>query len=95
MYAVLFDGDTRWLWIGVTLFCLTMVIGVLGAVGEKPPAHPGIPHDQPDRLHLAGRRAVYPGRFTAGIFYLLHHMIVKASLCVPVHRRGRGSLRHR
>lgn len=35
IYAVLFDGDDRFLWIMVALFSLTMVVGVLGAVGEK------------------------------------------------------------
>ena len=34
-YAVVFDGDTRFLWILVALFTATMLIGVLGAVGEK------------------------------------------------------------
>lgn len=34
IYAVVFEGDQRWLWIGVVLFSATMVVGVLGAVGE-------------------------------------------------------------
>src|SRR5690625_865575 len=35
IYAVMFDGDERYLWVGVVAFTLTMIIGVLGAVGES------------------------------------------------------------
>ena len=81
MYAVLFDGDTRWLWIGVTLFCLTMVIGVLGAVGEKTTRSILAFHmiSQIGYILLGVALFTLAG-LTAGIFYLLHHMIVKASL---------------
>lgn len=81
IYAVAFEGDDRYLWIGIVLFSATMLIGVLGAVGE-------------DRMRsilafhmvsqigyiLLGVALFTPAGLTAGIFYLLHHMIVKASL---------------
>lgn len=81
LYAVIFDGDERFLWIGIVLFSATMLIGVLGAVGE-------------DRMRsilafhmvsqigyiLLGVALFTPFGLTAGIAYLLHHMIVKASL---------------
>ena len=38
IYAVVYNGDTRFLLIGVVLFSLTMLIGVFGAVGRRPPA---------------------------------------------------------
>ena len=81
MYAVIFDGDTRWLWIGVVLFCLTMVIGVLGAVGEKTTRSILAFHmiSQIGYILLGVALFTFAG-LTAGIFYLLHHMIVKASL---------------
>ncbi|MBB5833127.1 monovalent cation/H+ antiporter subunit D family protein [Brachybacterium aquaticum] len=81
LYAVIFEGDERFLWIGILLFSATMLIGVLGAVGE-------------DRMRsilafhmvsqigyiLLGVALFTPFGLTAGIAYLLHHMIVKASL---------------
>lgn len=81
IYAVVFDGDSRWLWIGVTLFCLTMVIGVLGAVGEKTTRSILAFHmiSQIGYILLGVALFTFAG-LTAGIFYLLHHMIVKASL---------------
>src|SRR3546814_6337768 len=35
IYAVVFDGDRRWLWIFLVLGLLTMVVGVLAALGER------------------------------------------------------------
>lgn len=97
IYAMVFDGDERFLWIGVALFCLTMLMGVWGAVGE---------HDSRSILSfhmvsqlgyiLLGVALFTPLGLTAGIFYLLHHMIVKASLFASVgaveHAYGRHHL---
>ncbi|WP_346728295.1 monovalent cation/H+ antiporter subunit D family protein [Microbacterium lacticum] len=91
IYAVVFEGDPQYLWIGVVLFSATMLIGVLGAVGE-------------DRMRsilafhmvsqigyiLLGVALFTPLGLTAGIFYLLHHMIVKASLFLSA-----GAIEHR
>lgn len=81
IYAVVFEGDSRFLWIGVVAFTLTMAVGVLGAVGEKTPRAilsfnmvSGIGYI------LMGVALFGPAGLTAGIFYLIHHMIVKTSL---------------
>ena len=81
VYAVVFDGDTRYLWIGVALFSLTMVIGVLGAVGETT-ARSILAFHMVSQIGyiLLGVALFTAAGLTAGIFYLLHHMIVKASL---------------
>ncbi|MGK4217546.1 monovalent cation/H+ antiporter subunit D family protein [Kocuria marina] len=81
IYAVVFDGDAHWLWIGVALCCLTMVAGVLGAVGEKTTRSVLAFHmiSQIGYILLGVALFTLAG-LAAGIFYLLHHMIVKASL---------------
>lgn len=81
IYAVVYGGDSRFLWVGVVLFSLTMLIGVLGAVGEKTTRTILAFH----MVSQIGYILLGVGLFTdlgmtAGIFYLLHHMIVKASL---------------
>lgn len=81
LYAVIFDGDARWLWIGLVVFCATMVIGVLGAVGE-PTTRSILAFHMVSQIGyiLLGVALFTQAGLTAGIFYLLHHMIVKASL---------------
>src|SRR5699024_3865077 len=81
MYSVVYGGDARFLWVGLVLFSLSMLIGVFGDVGAKT-----------SRAILSFRMVSQIGYillgvalFTelglpAGIFYLLHHMIVRASL---------------
>ena len=81
LYAVVFDGDARWLWIGVLLFSATMIIGVLGAVGESTTRSILAFHMVSQIGYiLLGVALFTQAGLTAGIFYLLHHMIVKASL---------------
>lgn len=81
LYSVVFDGDARWLWVGVLLFSLTMVIGVLGAVGESTTRSILAFHMVSQIGYiLLGVALFTEAGLTAGIFYLLHHMIVKASL---------------
>lgn len=81
IYAVLYDGDTRYLWIGLVLFTLTMLIGVLGAVGEDTTRSILAFHMVSQIGYiLLGVALFTPAGLAAGIFYLLHHMIVKASL---------------
>lgn len=80
-YAVVFDGDSRFLWIGVVLFTATMLIGVLGAVGEKTTREILVFHMVSQLGYILMGVALFTELgLTAGIFYLIHHMLVKASL---------------
>lgn len=80
-YAVLFDGDSRWLWIGIVLFSLTMLIGVLGAVGENTTREILTFHMVSHIGYILLGVAMFTELgMTAGIFYLIHHMVVKTSL---------------
>lgn len=81
IYAVVYGGDTRFLWIGVALFSITMLIGVFGAVGEKTTRTILAFHMVSQIGYILLGVALFTELgLTAGIFYLLHHMIVKASL---------------
>lgn len=81
LYAVIFDGDETYLWIGVVLFSLTMLIGVLGAVGEHTTRSILTFHMTSQIGYIMLGVALFTELgLTAGIFYLVHHMIVKASL---------------
>ncbi|MBR8743880.1 monovalent cation/H+ antiporter subunit D family protein [Nocardiopsis sp. MG754419] len=97
LYAVVFDGDARFLWIGVLAFSLTMAIGVLGAVGEDTTRSILVFH----MISQIGYILLGVALFTqlglmAGIFYLIHHMFVKASLFLSTgaieHTHGTGAL---
>ena len=97
LYAVAFDGDTRFLWIGVLAFSLTMAIGVLGAVGETTTRSILVFH----MISQIGYILLGVALFTelglmAGIFYLVHNMFVKASLFLSTgaveHTYGTDSL---
>ncbi|MDO5494479.1 MAG: monovalent cation/H+ antiporter subunit D family protein [bacterium] len=81
LYAVLFAGAEQYLWIGVALFSATMLVGVLGAVGEGRMRSILAFHMVSQIGYiLLGVALFTQAGLTAGIFYLLHHMIVKASL---------------
>lgn len=81
IYAVIFEGDSRFLWVGVVAFSLTMVVGVLGAVGENSMRSILVFHMVSQIGYILLGVALFgPAGLTAGIFYLIHHMIVKASL---------------
>ncbi|QVQ50686.1 monovalent cation/H+ antiporter subunit D family protein [Spiractinospora alimapuensis] len=81
IYSLLFDGDDRWLGIGVLIMCATMVVGVLGAVGEGTMRSILAFHMVSQIGYILLGVALFgPLGLAAGIFYLLHHMIVKASL---------------
>ncbi|MDR8018079.1 monovalent cation/H+ antiporter subunit D family protein [Nesterenkonia aerolata] len=81
LYSVLFDGDPSYLWVALVVTSLTMAIGVFGAMGEKTTRSILVFH----MISQIGYILIGAGLFTlfgltAAIFYLLHHMIVKASL---------------
>ncbi|WBL18351.1 MULTISPECIES: monovalent cation/H+ antiporter subunit D family protein [Citricoccus] len=81
IYSIVFGGDTRFLWVGVVLFSLSMVIGVLGAVGEKTTRSILAFHMVSQLGYILLGVALFTELgLTAGIFYLIHHMVVKAAL---------------
>lgn len=81
LYAVVFDGDASLLWMGLVAFTVTMLIGVLGAVGENDTRSILVFHmiSQIGYI-LLGVALFTEAGLVAGIFYLVHHMVVKASL---------------
>lgn len=81
LYAVIFDGDETYLWVGIVFFSLTMLIGVLGAVGEYTTRSILVFHMTSQIGYIMLGVALFTELgLTAGIFYLVHHIIVKASL---------------
>ena len=81
LYATIFDGDPRFLWIGIAIFSATMLVGVLGAVGENTMRSILVFHMVSQIGYILLGVALFTRLgLTAGIFYLIHHMIVKASL---------------
>ncbi len=92
IYAVVFEGDSRFLWIGIVVFSLTMVVGVLGAAGETTMRSILSFHMVSQIGYILLGVALFGlAGLTAGIFYLIHHMIVKASLFLST---GAIELRH-
>ncbi|MCK9868553.1 monovalent cation/H+ antiporter subunit D family protein [Nocardiopsis dassonvillei] len=97
LYAVVFGGESSLLWVGLVLFGATMLVGVLGAVGENTTRSILVFH----MVSQIGYILLGVALFTelglmAGIFYLVHHMVVKASLFLSTgaieHVHGTGVL---
>lgn len=85
IYAVVFDGDSRFLWVGVVAFSLTMAIGVLGAVGENTTRSILAFHMVSQIGYILLGVALFGELgLAAGIFYMIHNIIVKASLFLTV-----------
>ena len=81
LYAVIFDGDDRWIMIGIVAFSLTMFIGVLGAVGESHSRSILVFHMVSQIGYIMIGAAVFTELgITAGIFYLVHNMLAKTGL---------------
>jgi len=81
IYSVAFLGDTKYLFFFTVLFVLTMLIGALGALGETNLRSIFAFHmvSQIGYILLGMALFGYVG-LAAGIFYLIHHLIIKASL---------------
>ncbi|HSK60914.1 MAG TPA: monovalent cation/H+ antiporter subunit D family protein [Actinomycetospora sp.] len=81
IYAVVFAGDALFLWVGLVLFSATMVIGVLGAVGETTTRSILVFHMVSQIGYILLGLAIFgPLGLAAGIFYLIHNMVAKTSL---------------
>ena len=81
VYTVLFSGESRWDVVVVTVMIASMVVGVLGALGETTVRAVLAFH----MVSQVGYIALGVGiggvvGLSAGIFYLLHHTVVKTSL---------------
>ena len=81
IYSVVYDGDPRHLWLLLTLSLLTLVVGAVASVGE---------HGTRSVLSwqmvsgiggiLLGVALSTQAGLSAGLFYLIHHMVVMACL---------------
>lgn len=81
IYAVVYDGDDRYQWLILAVALLSMVVGALGAIGERTIravlvfgmiSHIG--------FMLVGPALFTPLAMAAAIFYFVHHVLVKAAL---------------
>ncbi|RNL83863.1 monovalent cation/H+ antiporter subunit D family protein [Halostreptopolyspora alba] len=81
VYSLVFDGDQRFLGFAVLFMCVTMAFGALSAVGEDT-IRSVLAFNMISGIGyiLLGVALFGPLGLAAGIFYLLHHMVVKTSL---------------
>ncbi|WP_046470033.1 monovalent cation/H+ antiporter subunit D family protein [Allosalinactinospora lopnorensis] len=81
LYALVYDGDERFLGFAVLFMCLTMAFGAMSAVGEDT-IRSVLAFNMVSGIGyiLLGVALFGPLGLAAGIFYLLHHMVVKTSL---------------
>jgi len=81
IYSVAFLGSDKYLWLFTVLFAITMLIGALGALGETHLRSIFAFHMVSQVGYILLGLALYSlVGLAAGIFYLVHHLIVKASL---------------
>lgn len=97
VYSVVFDGDPRLATVLQVVLVATMVIGVLGALGESSMrAILSFHMTSQVGYILLGLGFFGVAGLAAGIFYLVHHIIVKAALFLVTgaveHTRGTGDL---
>jgi multicomponent Na+:H+ antiporter subunit D len=83
IYAVVYAGDRRHLWLILTAALLTMVVGVLGAVGEQA-MRPILVFHMVSQIGyiLLGLALFTPLGLAAAIFYLVQYLLVKAALLI-------------
>jgi Formate hydrogenlyase subunit 3/Multisubunit Na+/H+ antiporter, MnhD subunit len=81
IYAVVFDGDRRYLWLVMGAALLTMVVGVLGAVGEKA-VRPVLTFHMVSQIGymLLGLALFTEAGLAATVFFLVQYVLVKAAL---------------
>lgn len=95
--AVIFEGDSAWMTAILVVACLTLVVGALAALGESDIRSlllfqmvSGIGYI------LVGVGLFTPEGLTAGIVYMVHHMVVMGSLLLISsaieHTYGSGQL---
>jgi multicomponent Na+:H+ antiporter subunit D len=81
VYAVVFDGDPRFSWLVLAAAVLTMVVGVLGAVGEKA-VRPVLTFHMVSQVGyvLLGLALFTQAGLAAAVFFLVQYVLVKAAL---------------
>ena len=81
LYAVMYDGDPRWRWLLLTVALVTLLVGAATSLGDRSirgvllysmVSHIG--------FMLVGVGLFTEAGLTAGVFYLLQYVLVKASL---------------
>ncbi|GAB3652776.1 monovalent cation/H+ antiporter subunit D family protein [Glycomyces tarimensis] len=97
LYTLLYDGAASFAWLAVAVCVLSMVVGALAAFGQGSMRPVLAFHMVSQNGYITlGAVLLAPVGAAAGIFYLLHHMMVKASLFLSVgaveHRYGTGRL---
>ncbi|MDB1087727.1 monovalent cation/H+ antiporter subunit D family protein [Streptomyces sp. ACA25] len=81
VYAVLYDGDPQYLWVILIAALVTMVVGVLGAVGEKSMRSILAFHMVSQIGYiLLGLALFTTAGLAAAVFYLIQYVLVKAAL---------------
>ncbi|MGY1752042.1 proton-conducting transporter transmembrane domain-containing protein [Blastococcus sp. SYSU D01042] len=81
LWSVVFDGDPRFAWVLMTVAVTTMVVGVLGAVGEKA-MRPVLTFHMVSQVGyvLVGLALSTAAGLAAAVFFLVQYVFVKAAL---------------
>jgi multicomponent Na+:H+ antiporter subunit D len=94
IYSVLYDGDPAFLWIIMVVALVTMVVGVLGAVGEDSMRSVLSFHMVSQIGYVLIGLALFTSTaLSAAIFYMVQYILVKAALflCAGAVEVGFGS----
>ncbi|WP_046470025.1 monovalent cation/H+ antiporter subunit D family protein [Allosalinactinospora lopnorensis] len=85
IYALVYDGDARYLAVLLAVFTATMAVGALGAVGG-PAARSVLTFNMVSGIGyiLLGLALFGPVGIAAGMFYMVHHIVVMASLFLSI-----------
>jgi multicomponent Na+:H+ antiporter subunit D len=95
--AVIFEGDSTWMMAILLVASLTLVVGAVAALGEKD-IRPLLLFQMVSGIGfiLVGVALFTPAGLTAGIVYMVHHMVVMGSLLLIAsaieHTYGSGRL---
>lgn len=84
-YAVVFDGGDSWRWLALTICVVSMVVGVLGALGQED-ARSILTFSSVSQIGyiLLGLAIFTPAAVTAAVFYLTYHTVTKTSLFLSI-----------
>lgn len=97
IFAVIFEGDPAWMTPIIIIASVTLVVGALAALGERD-MRPLLVFQMISGIGfiLVGVAVFTPAGLTAGIVYMVHHMIVMGSLLLVAgaieHTYGSGRL---